>query len=95
MNIREAIRFLQTFSKSYDVWSLMGDRNKKNRQVLMFLITGEKLPQAKCGVTAIREKLWEIADITNKGYCIADREDLFKQWCEQYENIASSEAKTA
>lgn len=43
----------------FDVWNLVGPRNADFRQHLMIAITGQKLPLAKCGVTAIHSALEE------------------------------------
>lgn len=47
----------------YQVYRLMGDRNKQVRQDFMTLITGNKLPKAKCGITALEYALIELAGI--------------------------------
>lgn len=35
------------------VWNLAGPHHKKTRQTVMEALTGERLPVAQCGVTAI------------------------------------------
>lgn len=69
-----------------DAWDFAGPHNAKNRQVILSGLCGKKIPTAKCGVTAIREKLFELSGANGKGSCLADRERLAMNWvtCEYY-----------
>lgn len=53
----------------YQVFNLAGDRNKNIRQQFMQLITGEKLPKSKCGVTALEVALLDKAGIDKSSVC--------------------------
>lgn len=65
-----------------DAWDFAGPHNAKNRQVILSGLCGKKIPAAKCGVTAIREKLFELSGANGKGSCLADRERLSSDWVE-------------
>lgn len=58
-NTIQGIEAYEHYSKG--IWGLAGDSMRDTRQRLMYLITGESLPKAKCGVTAL-----EVAYLTAK-----------------------------
>lgn len=65
------------------LWSWAGPRNAKMRQAIMYAMTGRKLPQSKCGVTACVDTL--VDGFGAGGTCAADREDravwaLWDEW---------------
>lgn len=59
-------------------WELAGPHFKKIRQKIMHGLTGEKLPIAKCGVTAIERTLIDISKV--EGNCAAVREKNLAEW---------------
>ena len=42
------------------IFGLTGQSNAAHRQTIMRLLTGEKLPQAKCGINALTAKVSEL-----------------------------------
>lgn len=42
---------------SFDPWDMMGPHNAKRRAEVMSALMGKKMPQAKSGVTALRDEL--------------------------------------
>jgi len=70
----QALRLLQPLY--FDVYRLAGDSNKQTRKQVMELLTGTKMPVAKCGVTAIRETCWNLVPV--QGDCMAARESDFE-----------------
>lgn len=69
---------LRQLVPSGDIWQLAGPRNAKRRVAAMLAITGQRLPQSKCGVTAIRDALHAI--VQPAGNCAAAREDSLRAW---------------
>jgi cytochrome P450 len=61
-----------------NVWALSGSANARQRQALMLALTGQKLPQAKCGVTAISAVI--NSAIRPAGDCMALRQNFVRQW---------------
>ena len=54
---------LLKYMNNGDCYRLAGPRNSTARQEVMRIITGIKLPKARCGVNAIQRGLFEVADI--------------------------------
>jgi hypothetical protein len=78
----EALRMFDRLSGgSFDAWALAGPHNAKNRAAIMTAWHGRKIPQAKAGVTAIRQAMYETAKPT--GDCLAARETAFAAWAKQ------------
>lgn len=69
---------------NYDVWRFMGDRNKNNRQLFMQVITGQKRPKAKCGVTALLDELLNKAGIVESEICKFEIPNKLKEF---YDNV--------
>ena len=44
---------------SKGIWGLTGDSQSTLRQTIMQLLTGEKMPKAKCGINALTVKVRE------------------------------------
>lgn len=83
-NLIEAARLLGVYTAGrFDVWAMAGPAKRKCRQHVMTILVngpdGRKIPQAKCGVTAIVREFNDRAGID--GSCIAVRETVFRQWC--------------
>ena len=61
MNIDAGLKELRAITpfgnerETNDPWDLMGPVNANQRQRVMLALTGNKMPKAKCGVTAIAE----------------------------------------
>lgn len=65
------------------LWNWAGRHNARMRQALILAMTGQKLPQSKCGVNACIETL--CAGFGIDGTCAYDREDqavraLWDEW---------------
>ncbi len=89
---RAAVARIGTLTRgTYAVWRLAGPHNAAERAALMTALTGKKTPKAKAGVTAIISVLNDLAGVTGKGTCIANREDMFAEWAKSL--TATSEAK--
>ena len=71
-------KHLLNYINSGDVWVLAGRTNAKQRQEVMHILTGIKLPQSRCGVTAIRRALIEISNAT--GPHLAAKERFITNW---------------
>jgi hypothetical protein len=80
-NQRKALALLGQASRRFDCLDLTGPRNAKLRQTIMALLVGSKLPQAKCGVNALRDEFYKIAK--PEGHAIASREQAFTAWAQQ------------
>jgi hypothetical protein len=63
---------------SFDPWDLSGPHFAKIRAKIMSALRGEPVPQAKAGVTVIREAFYNVA--CPAGECIAERQRNFKEW---------------
>lgn len=61
-----------------DAYQLSGPANKQARQAVMQIITGIKLPIARCGVANITRGLIEISGAT--GSCLAVKERAITEW---------------
>lgn len=71
----EAMRLFRDVSPSVSFWALAGPSAAKARQAIMRALTGEKVPQAKCGINAVRDALLTAAAIPVA--CQAEQEDRF------------------
>ena len=80
MKYHEAAKAIMKANR-YDIWNLAGDANKSARVCLVFAITGERRPNAKCGVNAIEKLLTEIIDVTS-ATCKARYRDIFQSYFE-------------
>lgn len=59
-----------------DVGRLAGPANRQTRQALMHAITGQRIPIARCGITAIEETVWRMLGVMESGGCNAERERI-------------------
>ncbi len=81
-NIREAVRLLGVYTAGrFDIWALAGPARASCRAHVMSVLTGTRTPQAKAGVTMMREAFYTVAGDSIVGSCIAQREDAFITWC--------------
>ncbi len=80
-NYRQALFSLSQLSRNFDPWDLMGPSNVKLRQNIMTLLVGKKLPQAKCGVNALKDEFYKVAK--PQGDCSALRDDAFAIWAKE------------
>lgn len=83
----KALRLLDINTRgSFDVYRLAGDAASSDRQNIMQTLTGNKMPKAKCGVTAMREQFMQLArdhganDALENASCFAARDDVFADW---------------
>ena len=82
--MKEARIFLgEVTNNTFDLWKLSGNNNKKTRQKLIQLLTGNKLPLAKCGITTIRKIFYD--HYKPRGDCEAIREKNFINFCKKLE----------
>lgn len=58
---------------------MFGPANADLRQAIMSEIAGQKLPKAKCGITALVESLYAVFPLPREWTCQADREDLLQE----------------
>ena len=79
--LTEAIKTLGKYSKWYDVRDLSGRQFVRVRQALMQTLTGQKLPQSKCGVNALEAEMYKQANITQN--CRACMQDEFETFCKK------------
>lgn len=59
-----------------DVGRLAGPANRQTRQAVLYAMTGQRIPVAKCGITVIQETAWRMLGITEAGGCTAERERI-------------------
>ena len=59
MNQHQELAIEMFKAKSKGIWGLAGPSMAKTRQLIMGLLTGEKLPQSKCGINALTAKVRE------------------------------------
>ena len=65
---KESITILKAING--DIYSLAGPHNKKLRQELIYQLTGDKKPIAKCGIHAIELIICNLINPeNNSGYC--------------------------
>jgi len=57
-NQEVALQMYKTESKR--IFGLTGDSQANTRQTIMFLLTGTKLPKAKCGINALEREIRSI-----------------------------------
>jgi len=69
---------LKQYINHGDMYRLSGPANKKSRQAVMQIITGIKLPIARCGVSNLMRGLVEISGVT--GSCLARKETALTEW---------------
>ncbi len=69
---------LRKYMKSGDVYFLSGPANKANRQAVMQVLTGIRLPVSRCGVNALWRGMIEVSSVT--GNCLAHQERAFTVW---------------
>ena len=85
-NVIAALKTLQsTTSGSFDFWRLAGPHGAKTRAQIMSELYGRKVPQAKAGVTAMREAFFMLAynhEVFQAAQCIAAREEAFVAWAQ-------------
>ena len=65
-------------SINYDIYNLMGDRNKDIRQKLMTSITGNKVPKAKCGVTHLKKAIGDLINLNLSNFICYSHINLIK-----------------
>lgn len=75
MNAQQAIQLFHQHSPNLYIWSLAGKHNAKNRQAIMAALHGSKMPQAKCGINAMTNDLFQALGAT--GDCQANKEKDF------------------
>jgi len=69
---------LLKYIKNGDVYRLAGPDNKKARQEIIRIITGIKLPAARCGISTVRRGLFEVSGV--QGDCLARKESALTEW---------------
>jgi hypothetical protein len=83
----DAVKLLGTYTAGrFDSYMLAGPSKATCRQHVMSALVGCKLPQSKCGVTALRAELWKRAGVDEQGNCIAECDSLFEDFCRQIIN---------
>lgn len=74
-SIKSAVR---QYAPHGDWYALAGSGNAKRRQDAMLAMTGNKLPQSKCGIAALRNTSFAAAGI--QPACLARMEDALAAW---------------
>ena len=69
---------LRKYLNSGDCYQLAGPRYSKQRQAVMQIITGVKLPVARCGVNNLARGLADVSGVS--GDCLAVRERNITEW---------------
>ena len=78
----DAVRVLGTYTAwRFDLWILAGNQRASCRAHVMSVLMGQKMPQSKSGVTALRAEFNQRAGIT--GDCPAHREENFIAFCRE------------
>ena len=76
----EAIQLISNYTRGYfDVYDMAGPASSKRRQEVVSLLLGKKTPVAKCGVTFIRQFLFD--KLEPVGSCLANREADLRVIC--------------
>lgn len=82
-NERKALGLLKTYTAGrFDIMSLAGDHRATTRAlILKELNDGHPVPRKRCGVTDLRNRLYELAriDLANT-MCDAARSSAFVEW---------------
>lgn len=63
-----------------DIFDLAGKHNIKLRQFILSDILNKKITKAKSGINRVETVLFEMAGITDKGYCYAEQRNCLKEW---------------
>lgn len=69
----------QATQGTFSLWMLAGKHNAASRQQIMTLIRGVKVPSRMCGVTAVREAVYEKAGV-DRAQCAAAQANQFRTW---------------
>jgi hypothetical protein len=75
---------IQSVLHTCRVHDLYGRHNASNRQILLSIIQGQKLPKSKCGVKALTEACYELYEIPSEGYCVAARKNMLEAAIKKY-----------
>lgn len=67
----------------FRMWSLAGNGNTKKRVAILSALRGEKVPQAKAGISALQREFFALAEIG--GECHVEQEENFIQWAKNRE----------
>jgi hypothetical protein len=74
--VRVAVQLLGVFTRDrFQVDMLAGPANARNRVAVMSAMAGQRMPQSKSGITAIRAAMYAALNI--EGSCQAVRDDHF------------------
>ena len=88
-----AIRLLGIYSAGrFDIWALAGNTKASCRAHVMSELLGQKTPQAKSGVNAIRREFYSQLGIWRDGVCLAEMESEFLVVCRE---LAQAESEVA
>ena len=80
VELRGACRLLGVYTANrFDVWALAGPARASCRAHIASVLLGRKVPQAKAGVTMLRDELFTRSGVT--GNCLAAREEAFIRLC--------------
>ena len=83
-NEAKAIRLLGTYSGGrFDIWALAGNARASCRAHVMSELLGQKTPQSKSGVNAIRYEFYSRLGIWRDGLCLAEMESEFLAVCKE------------
>lgn len=72
-------RFILACAPNGRIEQLVGNANREYRQAIIGLITSEKRPFAKCGISEVENLVFSLANIT-EWTCEADRRRQLENW---------------
>ncbi len=83
---KQACQMLERMTRgTFAMFHMAGDSRSTQRQELMQALTGQKLPKAKCGITALQSGFYSLAQANGWDKprdCIAVTERSFEAWAE-------------
>lgn len=74
--------FAKATAPNHDMWRLSGPAQATLRQAILQGLTGTKLSKAKCGVTALQTKLFELSQAPTD-VCLARQYDHVSAWVKE------------
>ena len=90
-NQEKALYLLSVYTAGkFTLWNLSGNGNVKKRVAILTALRGEKVPQAKAGVSVLEREFHALAETT--GGCGAEREENFVNWAKNREQTGEETA---
>jgi hypothetical protein len=87
---RASLNLLRIYTAGrYDIWMLAGGPRASSRSHVMSALRGERVPQSKAGVTAIREAFYSMAQV--EPGCLNAQEEQFVEWARHVDYAGRNE----